>query len=225
MKAFFLAFLLWVGSLLQSVGLLPVPAPVAAPVAETPQAASPAPPFPKSEPAIAEELSPVSEPEPIIASVSEVVKNVSTPAVKPEYAPNFAILLEAAIHERINIERVNNGLKALKYDTVLADVARDHSADMAKNNYFSHTDNDECDSACRLNKAEYEWQAVGENIFLMDSGFRHSVEDAAAVFVQGWMGSEGHRKNILQKLFTYEGLGVVVSGNKIYATELLTRPL
>jgi len=38
------------------------------------------------------------------------------------------------------------------------------------------------------------------------------------------MGSEGHRKNILQKVFTDEGLGIVVSGDSIYATELFSRP-
>ena len=155
---------------------------------------------------------------------TQAVTPAPEPEVEVEYTADFALALEVEIHEQINVERVKNGLKVLKYDTVLADVARLHSADMAKANYFAHEDDDGCDSACRVNKVGYKWRAVGENLFLLDSGYRHTVSDAAAVFVQGWMGSEGHRKNVLQKTFTYEGLGVAILGDKIYATELFARP-
>jgi uncharacterized protein YkwD len=42
--------------------------------------------------------------------------------------------------------------------------------------------------------------------------------------VAGWMGSEGHRKNVLSKNFTHQGLGVVINGNALYATEVFARP-
>ena len=170
----------------------------------------------------AEDVPVVSEPPPLAPTTHAAPEQKQEEP--PEYDADFVVALEAAIHDGINVERVRNGLRVLKYDEALADVARLHSADMAKNNYFAHEDDDGCDSACRLDAAEYKWRWVGENLFLMKSNFRYTVSDAAAVIVQGWMGSEGHRKNILQKVFTDEGLGIVVSGDSIYATELFSRP-
>src|SRR4051812_5014003 len=46
--------------------------------------------------------------------------------------------LEKAIHGLINREREAKGLKPLAWDAKLAAVARGHSADMAKRNYFAH---------------------------------------------------------------------------------------
>ena len=220
MKALFLVLLLSLGVLFY-VAQQTLPT-LTAPV-EAPEAPLPAPiAFPTLP--VAEDISPAVSTSSPSTSGPQILERAPLAKIEVAYAADFALALEAAIHEAVNVERVKNGLKALKYDAALADVARGHSADMANANYFAHTDDDDCDSACRLNEAGYKWQAVGENLFLIDSGYRHTVSDAAAVFVQGWMGSDGHRKNILEKTFTYEGLGVVVLDDKIYATELLARP-
>lgn len=193
------------------------PAPEASPqIAPEEVASSVSQPFPAAEDNL------VSEPPPLVSAAVPVPQTVREEPI--EYDTNFVVALEAMVHEGINTERLKNDLKALKYDATLADVAREHSADMAKNNYFAHEDNDGCASDCRLNEAGYKWRWVGENLFLMKSNFRYTVADAAAVIVQGWMGSEGHRKNILQNNFTYEGIGVVVFGDSIYTTELFSRP-
>jgi uncharacterized protein YkwD len=147
------------------------------------------------------------------------------PAAKPvEYTEEYIEALEQAIHDRINAERARLGLDILAYDDLLARVSALHSADMAKENYFAHADENGCTSSCRVTNAGYEWRTVGENLFLIKSTYRYSVEDASAIIVQGWMGSEGHRHNIVNKDFTVQGMGVVILGDSIYATEVLARP-
>ncbi len=50
----------------------------------------------------------------------------------------------------------------------------------------------------------------------------NSQEQIAAITLKEWMGSEGHRKNILEKNFSREGIGVAIAADdKVYITELL----
>lgn len=140
------------------------------------------------------------------------------------YDEGYVEALETSIHVRINEERKKAGLNSLAYDKTLAEVAAYHSTDMAKEDYFAHEDEDGCNVSCRVNSAGYSWRMVGENLFMLERGDHFSVEGASALIVAGWMGSEGHRKNILQPRFTYEGIGVVIRGDAIYATEVFARP-
>jgi uncharacterized protein YkwD len=50
----------------------------------------------------------------------------------------------------------------------------------------------------------------------------NTPERIAASTLKEWMGSEGHRQNILEKKFTREGVGVAIaSDDKVYITQLL----
>lgn len=157
------------------------------------------------------------------------LSSVNPPPPKPTpkpvvYNEAYSVELERAIHDRINAERVRAGLGILTYNDTLAQVAALHSTDMAEENYFAHEDENGCTSSCRVTKIGYDWRSVGENLFLLKSSNRYSVEDASAIIVQGWMGSEGHRHNVLYDNFTQEGIGVVIKGDAIYATEVFARP-
>lgn len=150
-----------------------------------------------------------------------------SPAAAPKqggYSEAFVAALELAVHNRVNAERLNQGLKVLAYDEVLAEVAAYHSTDMAKEDYFAHEDEEGCDSACRVTSAGYKWRMVGENLFLLKRSEHFSAEGASAIVVAGWMGSPGHRKNLFEEDFTHQGIGVVIKGDSIYVTEVLTRP-
>jgi len=94
---------------------------------------------------------------------------------------------------------------------------------MLANDYFEHEDLNGCSSSCRVTNGGYRWQSVGENIYMM-SGYKLSPEKAAAMIVDGWMNSPGHRANILGTSFTYSGVGVVSDGESIYATALYAKP-
>jgi uncharacterized protein YkwD len=50
--------------------------------------------------------------------------------------------LEGRVHALINNQREQNGLSALSYDPLLADIARGHSWDMVTRNFFEHMNPD-----------------------------------------------------------------------------------
>jgi len=190
---------------------------------------------PQEEPVQEPETSPTSE---IVVEVAEEAplskedtpvgaSNLPTPPPEPKqvtYDEAYVEQLELAVHNRINEERIREGLNALEYDDVLAQVAAYHSTDMAANDYFAHEDKDGCDSACRVTSAGYKWRMVGENLFLLKREYHFSAEGASAVVVAGWMGSPGHRENMFEPDFTHEGIGVVILGDSIYVTEVLAKP-
>lgn len=126
--------------------------------------------------------------------------------------------LEQQVHDLINQQRENNGLKALNFDTRLVTIAEAHSQDMITNNYFDHVDPQGLNVDGRYIKAGYPcygWK--GENIaqFGIDS-----QDNLANEVVIAWMNSPEHKQNILLPYYQNEGIGVVVSSNGIvYFTE------
>ena len=81
----------------------------------------------------------------------------------------------------------------------LANAAQSHAKDMMENNYFSHTGLNGSTPGDRITAEGYRWQTYGENI-ARGYGTAQRVMD-------GWMASEGHRKNILNDAFTEIGIG------------------
>jgi len=125
---------------------------------------------------------------------------------------------ERKIFELTNEARLRFGLKPLKWDDVLADVARGHSGDLATSNTFSHTGSDGSSPEQRVDKADVASKFMGENI----SAGRHIPEAA----MRDWMNSDGHRINILHTDVRYVGVGAVYvkdSRFKIYVTQLFGR--
>lgn len=147
--------------------------------------------------------------------------------------------LEIRIHELINIERHKAGLKPLTLDKTLSAIARGHSKDMARKDYFSHISPEGEDFLSRYKKKGFLCKVhVGqriykgaENIFLENlyssvtytDGRMHydwsSLEEIARSIVKGWMESDGHRRNILQPPFRSQGIGVVIKDGKVYITQ------
>jgi len=149
--------------------------------------------------------------------------------------------LEKEIHNLVNQERRNTGLGTLAFDEKLAEIARSHSLNMAKNSFFSHYDQngrDPTDRAssvgysCYKDYGAYYTEGIAENIFqnnLYDSvtyiyGIPsydwNSQSEIAQSTVEGWMNSPGHRENILTAAYDKEGIGVAISSDdRVYITE------
>jgi uncharacterized protein YkwD len=144
------------------------------------------------------------------------------------------------IHALINKEREREGLASLQWDDALADIARKHSRDMAKRNYFDHVSPDGLDMMRRYSQDGYACSVRVDNTFytgaenialnhLYDSvttvnGVAYydwnSLEKIAETTVQGWMKSPGHRQNILMPHWRREGIGIVVApDDKVYITQ------
>lgn len=155
------------------------------------------------------------------ASAPATTSATSTPTSEPSV--DFARAVEAEILRLSNEERQKQGLPALGADTKLREIAWLHSADMTANDYFSHDDTQGCSSSCRATDAGYRWRAIGENIYMM-SGYKLTAEKTAAMVVDGWMNSPGHRANILGESFIVSGIGVVADGKSVYVTAEYAKP-
>src|SRR3990170_5477379 len=147
-------------------------------------------------------------------------------------------VIEKQVHDLINQHRSQYGLKSLSWDEKLASIARSHSQDMTDRSYFSHYSPEGKDYADRYNEnnfnceikiSEYTTETTtgtattsryangGENISYLKG--IHGEGNIASKAVDGWMNSEDHKENILTKYFKNEGIGVAVSGNKVYITQ------
>jgi len=112
----------------------------------------------------------------------------------------------------LNKDRKRNGrLPALFMQEDLSKVARKHSRDMAKKDYFSHTNTKGLSPAERLKKARVTDAVSGENLAKI-GGFALPTVRAEI----GLMNSPGHRANILNKSYNCVGIGVVKSATRVY---------
>ena len=119
--------------------------------------------------------------------------------------------LEAQMLVLINRERAERNLKPLKADLPLRDVARQHSIDMFRRGYFSHSTPEGNDPFDRIRKANISFMTAGENLALSPNlNTAHS----------GLMESPGHKANILHRDFGRVGIGIIDGGsNGIMVTQ------
>jgi uncharacterized protein YkwD len=97
----------------------------------------------------------------------------------------------------VNKQRTARGLPALNEQSQLQRSAQNWTNTMVVQNTFTH-------GAAfwnRIQAAGYDWQAAGENIA---TGFA-TPQDV----VNGWMGSTGHCRNILNPQYVSVGTGVL----------------
>ena len=146
--------------------------------------------------------------------------------------------LELRIHHLVNEERSD----PLGWDPKLAAIARSHSADMAGQNYFSHTNKlgqsptDRGGAVgydCRKDYDSYYTYGLAENIFwaslygqywtvagkIVRKDYYETWELAELV-VDGWMDSPGHRENILKDSYDVQGIGAAIDANeRVFITQ------
>jgi uncharacterized protein YkwD len=102
-----------------------------------------------------------------------------------------------------NRSRASAGLRALKVDSRLASVARWRSKDMIQRDYFSHSIPGYGKVWDKLHAIGYCYKVGGENI-----GWNNYPDDiATAAIHKMFMGSSGHRANILGKAWDVIGIG------------------
>ncbi|MET3574894.1 CAP domain-containing protein [Bhargavaea ullalensis] len=125
---------------------------------------------------------------------------------KPAAGQNAGLsAFEQQVLDLTNAERTKAGLKPLAADAKLMDAAREKSADMSKNNYFSHTSPTLGSPFDRMKALGISYRSAAENIAM---GQRSPEE-----VVKAWMDSPGHRQNILTPGFTHIGIGYDANGH------------
>ncbi len=154
--------------------------------------------------------------------------------------------VERGVHDATNAARRRERLGALAQDDALAAVARRHSADMARRSYFSHTSRDGADVnaragrdglTCRVTTGRQTRVGFAENLAQVwrysrwretrsAGGARRTYDwrttaEIVTETVDGWLGSPGHRRNLLGPA-TREGIGAAVSDDgAVYVTQVL----
>jgi uncharacterized protein YkwD len=96
-------------------------------------------------------------------------------------------------------------------------MARQHSENMARRNFFNHTgpDGQGLRERSRANGI-VGFRALAENL-----AYNKGFSDAASCAVTGWMRSQGHRDNILNGEFTRSGIGIARSADgRVYITQV-----
>jgi uncharacterized protein YkwD len=150
--------------------------------------------------------------------------------------------LEYLIHQEVNEERVEHGRSKLEFDTELRTVARYHSADMARNNYFAHVSPDgetlgeryqKFGYQCRVKTGLLQYVTGGGNILYTyyetpvmmgnTTVYYDTPKELARGIVNGWMNSTSHRKNLLKPYWEREAIGVYIEQTngrmRVYATQ------
>jgi len=110
---------------------------------------------------------------------------------------------EKEMVQLVNQERASRGLQPLQVDMNIVKTARVKAQDMVNNGYFSHTSPTYGSPFQMMDTFGINYRAAAENI-----AQNRSVSAAHASF----MGSSGHKANILNATYTHVGIAVVDGG-------------
>lgn len=100
----------------------------------------------------------------------------------------------------LNAARAKAGCGPLKINSKLMAAAKTHATNMATKNFFGHANKDGSKFSKRVKKQGYKYKRVAENIAAGQSSARQVAYD--------WLGSSGHRKNILDCKLKDTGVAV-----------------
>jgi len=123
---------------------------------------------------------------------------------------------ECQFFEAVNRERSTAGAAPLKWDNALFAAARRHALLMLNLDIMEHELPGETKLAARLGQAGARFSAIGENI---------AIGSGPQSIHEGWMGSPGHRANILNRRFTSVGIAAVRGTGGLYAVEDFSREI
>jgi uncharacterized protein YkwD len=130
-----------------------------------------------------------------------------------------AVTIEQHVLSLTNDVRTMRRLAPLEQSGALAAVALRHSQDMLDRGYFDHCTPEGLRSSDRIARGGLDFDATGENIYMVRSATRGPA-DVASAMVKGWMNSRDHRANILTPDYRVVGVGVVATPRVVIATQL-----
>jgi uncharacterized protein YkwD len=118
-----------------------------------------------------------------------------------------AAALAAAVAAQVNVVRQQHGLRALRISVKLNQAAGEHSAQMAKRGYFSHSSADGTAFWKRIQRfygsGGFHFWSVGENLLWS------SPDVDAPGAIRMWLNSPEHRANLLSTQWREVGISVV----------------
>jgi uncharacterized protein YkwD len=153
------------------------------------------------------------------AVTKPAVNVTTTPSASPSLAE--ANEIERRAFEQTNAVRIKNGLPALEWDADVCRMARVHSENMSRLNFFAHVTPNGLrlrDRARAVGIVTYT--VLGENI-----AYNQGYEDPGAFAVERWMASAKHRANILSDEFRAMAIGsyIAADGSVFLTQTFITR--
>lgn len=144
----------------------------------------------------------------VICMVSAIPCNVSA-----EEEEDLSVYAEQ-VWEIVNEERAKEGLEPLVFSPELNEVADVRAEELKK--LYSHTrpDGSDCSTALTERNITFDWR--GENI----TAFSNMGSDIAGIAMDGWMHSDGHRRNILKEEYNNIGVGVSYQDGYYYLVQV-----
>lgn len=127
-------------------------------------------------------------------------------AIPPRASEQAAAVSAAEVIALTNTEREEKGIVVLKRNALLDAAAQMKAEDMAEKGYYAHVSPDGVTPMFFVERAGYRYLAIGENLVVNRT--------EASQVVDAFMGSPGHRANILRKDFTEIGVGVAKGAYK-----------
>ncbi len=105
----------------------------------------------------------------------------------------------------VNLERARAGLPLLTHNQTLEDQAAQYACELIFYDFFAHRNPDTgTELPDRAAEFGYDYAAIGENLA--------AGQSTPAEAMAGWMGSPGHRDNILSPNFMELGVSVRTGG-------------
>ena len=105
----------------------------------------------------------------------------------------------------LNAARSKAGCGPLKINSKLMAAAKTHATNMAEKDFFGHANKDGSKFSKRVKKQGYKYRMVAENIAAGQATAKQAALD--------WLGSAGHRKNILNCKLKETGVAVAYQAN------------
>jgi len=115
-------------------------------------------------------------------------------------------MLDLVNHDRTDpstVQETKGRARPLQWDGRLAEVARLHSEEMAREGFFGHEGMDGSNPANRVTRAGVQWRSTGENIAKC-----RDVAEAEEIFMDEPKFQQNHRGNILNPSYTHIGVGI-----------------
>jgi uncharacterized protein YkwD len=136
----------------------------------------------------------------------------------PAPAPSSTLVGYAL--NQVNAARAAYGLPSLALSSAISAVANAHAWDMLNNGYFSHTSLDGRTKQDRLRNGGISFGWSGENICYSNNAARSPTDVLnwcqAQFMAEPYPGYNNHIGNILGAHYTRIGIGIAVSGSKVY---------
>lgn len=124
--------------------------------------------------------------------------------------------LEYKTFNLVNEYRESQSLEPLEWNSDIAENARQHSRNMAKG--YSDFGHDGFSARVEKIKETMEVTSAAENV-----AYNYGYGEPAMTAVNGWIDSDGHRRN-MEGDFTLTGIGAVSNDSgKIYFTQIFVK--